>query len=197
MHAIGDAEDALELVRHEDDREPEGLRERQDQLVEIGRHHGIEAGRRLVEEDELGLERERAGDRGALLHAAGELGGELVGGAVEADELQLRARDRGDRVVREIGPLLERQRDVLADGQRAEERAGLEHDAERRKTGLEIGEAAAGDVDLAADGLLEPDQEAEQRRLAAAAAAEDREHLAALDRRRSGPPGGRRRPSRW
>ena len=48
-----------------------------DQLVEVGGADRIEAGGRLVEEDDVGVERERTRQRHALDHAAGKLGREL------------------------------------------------------------------------------------------------------------------------
>src|SRR5664280_3453 len=108
-NAISDAEDALELVSHYDDREPQRLRERQDQLVEIGSHHGIKSGGRLVQEYQFGVEGKRTRDGGALFHAAGELRRAHVSGVGETDELQLRVCNRGNRIVRQIGPLFDRQ----------------------------------------------------------------------------------------
>ena len=45
----------------------------------------VERAERLVHQQHRGLVREHAGDRDALLHAAGELAGVLVGEAGEAD----------------------------------------------------------------------------------------------------------------
>src|SRR5262249_347188 len=66
-------------------------------------------------------------------------------------------------------------------GQRADQRALLEHHAERRALGDEPRRAQVRDRDLAGERLLEPDQHAEQRRLAGRAAPEDAEDLAAPD----------------
>ena len=48
------------------------LQELREQLPELAPRHGIDAGGRLVEDDDVGLVDERAGQRQLLLHAAGE-----------------------------------------------------------------------------------------------------------------------------
>ena len=53
---------------------PSVVGELADQAIDAARADRIEAGRRLVEQHDLGIERERARDRGALAHAVGELG---------------------------------------------------------------------------------------------------------------------------
>ena len=52
-----------------------------DQLVEERRAHRVEAGVGLVEEQDLGVEHQGAGQAGPLAHAAGDLAGQLVLGA--------------------------------------------------------------------------------------------------------------------
>src|SRR6185437_9715161 len=56
-----------------------------DQFAQKGGAHGIEAGVGLVEEDDLWVEYERAGEAGALAHAARELVGHLLAGVAEPD----------------------------------------------------------------------------------------------------------------
>ena len=138
---------------------------------------GIEPGRRLVEEQERRIERQRARDAGALLHAAGELGGEMVLEAFQAHEPELRAHDDVDRLRVEVAPLAKRKRDVLGERHRPEQRARLEQHAEARRSQL-LGRGRAVDQHAAGERQVETDQVPEQRRLPAAAAAEDREHLA-------------------
>ena len=59
---------------------PKALAQALDQLVVVGRADRVEAGRRLVEEQQLRVERQRPRQAGALAHAAGKLGGLLVAG---------------------------------------------------------------------------------------------------------------------
>ena len=158
--------------------------EGEDELVELDGAHRVEAGGRLVEEEERGLERHGARDGGALLHAARDLRGEEILGAIEAHELQLRAHDGADGFVRELGPLLELQADVLPDGERPEERTPLEHHAEGRPARLQVRMSQACDGDLAGHGRLQSDEVSQQRRFAAPAATEDREDFAVVDVKR-------------
>src|SRR3954469_9715920 len=71
--AIADRVQRIEIVRDQEHREAKALAQRQDQLIERGRADRIEAGRRLVEEQDVGIERERARERRALDHAARKL----------------------------------------------------------------------------------------------------------------------------
>ncbi len=88
--SVADRIEAAEIVRYHENREPQSLLQGCDQLVEVLRADGIEAGRRLVEEDDLRVERQRPGERDALDHAAGEFGRELVADVgLEADHLEL------------------------------------------------------------------------------------------------------------
>jgi hypothetical protein len=100
---------------------------------------------------------------------------------LQAHQAKLGENDRGDRVMRQVGPLLEGQADVLPHGHRAKQGARLEHDAERGASHLQIGSSQPRDFNVANARLLEPDQVAKQSRLSAAASSEDGEYLALED----------------
>jgi hypothetical protein len=155
-------------------------------LFESRRGHRVEPAGRLVEEDDVGIERHRAGDRGALHHAAADLGRREVARAAEVDEPQLRLRDEVHRLVRDARVLLEREADVLHQRHVAEQRAELVHHAEALQDreaplALRLRDVLARDEDAARERPVQADQVLEQHRLPAARAAEDREHLAAPD----------------
>ena len=80
---VGDPEDLGDLVTHHDGGEVELPVEIEDQVVDGVDENRIEARRRLVEEDDLGLGDERARDRDALAHAARDLGRVLGPHALE------------------------------------------------------------------------------------------------------------------
>src|SRR5262245_60859128 len=63
---VGDLEDARELVSDDHHRGAEAVAELEDEIVEKARAHRIETGRRLVEEQDLGIERDRPRQAGAL-----------------------------------------------------------------------------------------------------------------------------------
>ena len=80
-------EDRLgDRVGHEDDGLAGRAPDAQHLGVETLPGHLVERSERLVHEQQGGLERERAGDRDALLHAAGQLVRVVAAEAVELDE---------------------------------------------------------------------------------------------------------------
>src|SRR6516162_2135339 len=86
---VGDGEDARELVGDHDDRRAEVGAQLEDQVVEQARAYRIESGRRLVEEQNVRIERHRAREPGALLHAAAYLVGVEILEALEPDQREL------------------------------------------------------------------------------------------------------------
>src|SRR3546814_8472932 len=71
---VADGVERVEVVCDEEDGKAERVAQLRDELVEAGGADRVEAGGRLVEEQKLRVEREGAGDAGALLHAARQLG---------------------------------------------------------------------------------------------------------------------------
>src|SRR3954470_6300239 len=63
----------IEIVGDQEDREIEPLLEREDELIERRSRDRIETGGRLIEEQQLWVERKRARQAGALDHAARQL----------------------------------------------------------------------------------------------------------------------------
>ena len=115
----------------------------EDEVVDPRGVDRVEARRRLVVEDDLRVEGERAREADALLHSAGEVRGAHVLDPGQTDELE-RLRDaRLDLVLAHRLPVLlaEAVGDVLADGERVEEGGALE----------QVGDAAA-DVRVGAVG---------------------------------------------
>jgi len=155
-------------------------------LVDFGAGDGVEAGGGLVVEEDSGVQGEGAGEAGAFLHAAGDLGGVLVGVLAEADEFELDLDLDVDDLAPEAGVFLKGEGDVLGDGHGVEEGAGLEEDAEAFADLVHLALADAGDVlaeefDGAFLGLDGADHAAEEGALAAAGAAHDDHGLAGVD----------------
>src|SRR4051794_18902305 len=71
--AVRDVTDDGEIVRDEDVRQPEVALERLEQVDDLRADRHVERGDRLVEDQELRIERERARDTDALALAAPEL----------------------------------------------------------------------------------------------------------------------------
>src|SRR5579862_5154206 len=79
--AVADREQRIEVVRHQKHGEIEAGLQIADQLVEIGGGDRIKPGGRLVEKQDLRIERKGARQPGALAHAARELRGNLSAAA--------------------------------------------------------------------------------------------------------------------
>src|SRR5258708_3392041 len=182
--ARADREERGEVVGDDHHGDAEALVQLRDEVVDAARREGVQVGGRLVEEEDARVERERAGEGGALHHAAGELRRKLD----RAVRRQPRELDlhRGDALLLlglELGVFAQRQHHVLRHRERREERALLEeHADERRALGFaQVLGWFAGDRDLAAVGPPEPRERLQQYRLARARAAGDADDLARQD----------------
>ena len=182
---VADRMQAVQIVGDHEDRQSQRRAQSQDQLVERRRADRIEAGRGLVEEQDLGIERERAGQSGALTHPAGELSGILGRGIHgQADHTELQRRDLVDQTARQVGVFAERYLDVLGHGEEAKERSTLKQHApafleppHRRIRALR--HPLIQDLDRPGRAPDQPDDRAQQNRLAGPGAADDAENLAA------------------
>jgi hypothetical protein len=143
---VGDRARGVDVVGDDEERRAGVLAEIDDQLVEERRADRVEAGVGLVEQHDLRVEHERSGEPGALAHAAGDLAGELGLRALEADHVDLVHDDAADLALGLLGVLAERERDVVVEVHRAEQRAVLEEDAEQLADLVQLPLAAGGDV---------------------------------------------------
>src|SRR5204863_3309694 len=99
----------------DDEREPELLLKRVDQVEDTLARVGVEVAGRLVAQEQLGLLRERPRDRDALRLSTRELGRKLVELRAEPDQLEQGARNqrRVGIATHELG----RERHVLESGE--------------------------------------------------------------------------------
>src|SRR6185295_976897 len=104
---VADREDARQLVRDDDDRRAETVAKLENQLVEKPRRYRIEPRGGLVEEQHVGIERDRTREPRALLHATADFRGIVVFEAAEPDERELQRRN--------LAPLSGREARVLAE----------------------------------------------------------------------------------
>ena len=102
------------------------LPQREELGAEVLGSEDVERGERLVHEEGVGLDDERAGEADALPHPAGELLGICRLETVEADEI--------DGAFRPVAPFggrhvagFEAELDILANGEPRQQREGLEH----------------------------------------------------------------------
>ena len=127
-----------------------------------------------------GLEHERAGERHALLLAAGELVGHAVFHALEADHAQDAVDFLGDLLLGELAQL-EAVGDVVEDVVVRQQGVALEDHRGVALVGRELVDGLAAEVDLALVGALEAGDHAQDRGLAAAGGAQQRHELARGD----------------
>jgi hypothetical protein len=190
---VGHRAGGVDVVGHDQERRVDLRVQVDDQLVEERRADRVEAGVGLVEEHDLGIEHERPRQARALAHAAGDLAGQLVLGADQADQVHLLHDDVTDLGLRLLGVLAQRERDVVVEVHRAEHGAVLEQHAEQLADLVEVALGAGGDVgalddDRALVGLEQADQGLEEDRLAGAGGAQHHADLARGDGQRHVPP---------
>ena len=159
-----------------------------DQPVEVGGADRVEAGGRLVEEQDLRVEGQGAGEPGALAHAAGQLGRIFVAGVDrQADQRELEAG---------------RSAAAARSGRRKRSRSGVwmfsatvselnsapswnstpwRACSARRAASSRPRSCCPSTSISPALGLRQAEDAAQQHRLAGAGAADDAEHLAAAD----------------
>ena len=170
----------FEVVRREEDRQAAGV-ERPQKRPELQALFDVDAGRRLVEDEELRLVDERARERQPALLPAGDLRVLDARLRREAEALEERVGARGDCAPAQ--PVVAR----LEDEDVANREVAIEVELLRREPDESSGLAPLALVVVAEDpnrsGALarEADDRVDRRRLAGAVAAEKAEEIAVLD----------------
>src|SRR5690606_32846867 len=148
-------------------------------------HFGVEGGGGLVEEDDLGVHRQGAGDGHALLLAAGELGGVLVGLFGDADPFQQFQGAHGGLGFGDLEDLGGAEGAALQRGPVGGQGDRLEHPADvaaQRGQGASLGgQGLTVQQDATAVHGLQPVDRAAQRGLSRARGADDDDPLAGVD----------------
>ena len=189
-HPVGDGPHHAQIVADEEIAQPVAVREPGQQIEDLRPDPHVERRDRLVENDHLRPDDQRAGDGDALALAAGELVD--VAGRVLRREADIRQRGRDRRlprgalrrIVEQMERLGHQPRDPVA---RVEAAVGvLEHHLHPRaqvaRHGLAGMHRLAVDPHLAALERVEPEDRAGQRGFPAAALADQPEALAAPER---------------
>jgi len=169
----------LRLVVGDVDRRHAGLAlDGADLAAETLAQAGVERRQRLVQQEDVRLRSERAGERDPLLLPAGERLRVPVAHPREADEVE-QSSDATARVchVGEVEPV----GDVLADAHVREQRVLLEHDADVARLGRDARDVRPAEPHGARGRLLEAGDEPEGGRLPAARRADEREELPVRD----------------
>ncbi len=166
---VGEIDALVDGMGDEDDGRAEFAFERHEIVVELGAGDFVERGEGFVHQQHGGARHQRARDRNAHLHAAGEFARECVGEAGEADALQRLLDARRRLSARDAGQP-QRQPDIGEHRAPRHQRRLLKHEAEFR--------AAAAPGDRASRRRRQAGQKAQDRRFAAARRTEQRKELA-------------------
>src|SRR5690606_10731350 len=75
---VADRVQRVQVMGDQEYAEAEGVAQGENQLVEGRGADGVEPGGRLIEKEDVRIQGERTGERCALDHAAGQLGGKLA-----------------------------------------------------------------------------------------------------------------------
>ena len=183
----------LHVVLDEQDRQVEVLAQRAHEVGQRGRLLGVHPRRRLVEQKQFRLARQRAGDLHPPLIPVGQPGRDLIKGAVAdahvLEELRRlgprlalflarprRANDRADET--RVQPGVASNEHVLERGHRSEQADVLKGAGDPEAgddVGPRAGDVAVAQQDPAFRRLVEPGQHVEQGRLAGAVGTDERD----------------------
>src|ERR1700722_5182277 len=185
-HVVGHRAGDVDVVRDDQDRAVDLRVDVDQQLAQVRGTHRVESGVGFVAEDDLRVEHQRAGQPGALAHTAGYLAGELLLVAGEAHHVELLHDDVTDFAFLLLGVLTQRERGVVVDVHRAEQRTVLEHDAEQLADLVQLlrgafDDVAAVDDDAAALRAQQADQRLQEHRLAGTRRAQEHAYLTRRD----------------
>src|SRR3569833_1037459 len=174
---------AAHVVRDDDAGHAELVAHADHQLIDDRAGDRIEARRRLVVQDVFRTEGYRARDADALVHTPRQLGGIAMLDVREIHELEGLVYARFDLLLRELLLLAQAHRDVLADGERVEQRGELKHIADTRTQLIELAprqmrHVETVDEDLPRIRLEQSDDVLDRDRLARARVADDHHRLA-------------------
>ena len=149
------------------------------QLPELTARHRVDAGRRLVEQNQLGLVHQRAGERQLLLHAAGEAIRQTVAERCELRHLEEPAAT--SLVVRDAMDLGE-EGHVLVDREIAVQAEALGQVTDPLRNPPVIARRIlVEDAHLARVSVKQAAHQSNRRRLAGAVGSDETEHLAACN----------------
>ena len=170
----------LAIMGDVDRGDADALLQRAQLVPQLQPHLVVEVRHRLVEQQQVRVDRQRAAERDALALAAGKLRHRPRPEAFELQQLQHVGDAVGDRGLR---PAAHAQTigDIVGDVHVRPQRIGLEHHRRLARFGRQTRDVLAADPDRARFRTHESGDRAQQRGLAAAGAAEQRDHLAALD----------------
>jgi hypothetical protein len=170
--AVGHGQGLLLVVRDHDRGQAELALQVADLDADFVPELGVEIGERLVEQQDVRLHGQRAGERDALLLAAGELA-RIACSSRPVSLTRRRLRRRAAAIGRRDLAHLQAEADVLGDGHVREQRVGLEDQAAIALPGRQAVTSRSPMVIRAGARRIEAGDHAQRRGLAAAGGAEE------------------------
>ena len=180
-HAIRHGEGFLDVVGDEHRGDAETALQLADLAAHLLAQAGVEIAERLVEQQQVRTDHERAGKRDALLLAARELVGVALGQGAETHELERLPPTPADLLSREPAHP-EPEGDILEHREVRKERVVLEHERHVARVDGRFCDIDAAQADPSPVRRINPGDHAQDRGLAAAGGPEEGEELAAPDR---------------
>ena len=148
-------------------------------LLQVAPAEGIEGPEGFIEQQQLRLDRQGAGDRHPLAHAAGQFAGQLVAGMAQAHHLDVLLHQGLAVLAGEAGHhLIDGQGDVLLHREPGQQRVVLEH---HHLVGARALHRFAIHQHRAARGQIEAGDHVQQRALATAGVADQGDEFAFAD----------------
>ena len=148
---IGEQQGLIHIVGHHHRGDPSLLADLHQLLLEIAPGEGIQGTKRLIQEQQLGPDRQGPGNGNPLLHAAGEFGRAFISGRAKSHQLDVGFHNRGAFLPASIShDGINRQGDVLANALPGQQGIVLEH---HHAIGTRIGDLAAVHQDAPLAGL--------------------------------------------
>ncbi len=183
-HAVGHLQRFLLVVRDEDARDMQFVVQAAQPPSQLFADLGVESTERFIQEQHLGLDRQRTRQGDALSLAARELGRKAVSDPVQLHQLEQIGHLLADlRLARPFAARLDAQTEghVLEHGHVAEQRVVLEHEAHVALTHVHVGGVFSAEQDVAAVRGFQTRDDAQQRGLAAARRAQQGQEFAGVD----------------
>ena len=177
---VGDRQGLVLVVGDEQGGDADLELDAPDLVAQLGADLGVQRRERLVEQEDLRLDRERPGERHPLLLAARELVRVAAGLVAEADQLEEPVGGRRRSVAADPAQP-QAEGDVLARGHVREQAVGLKHHAHVAPVRRHVGDVVAVEQDPAGVEPLQAGKRAQGRGLAAARGAEQGDELAGAD----------------
>ena len=182
---VGEGIDTVQFMGDNHKGHSESFAKPKDESIELGRSYRIQSRGRLIEKEHRGIKRHRSRNRGAFLHTAADLGGQVTAKALQSYQFEFHPRNDIACLNRQPGELLEGQTYVLLQCHRSKKRSALIGNAKTTQNFLSLrarsdGKIVALDENFPRDEGKQPDQMFQQSTLTTARPTQNDKNFSAL-----------------